>query len=172
MAWARKSTRAAKQKSTIFANDSHLHTFCICVSYAKRFFDTPVRFSMQTVLSFGLLIGCIPIMHSEPQAPAAVRIVVLDDGSARLLEACCPNTRFESLISSDEIAFEILNSRALSMRNASCLLFRSDELSVTSRLFLDRMIAHGVPAIDIVALQQKPNVRQLQMTAGGQRRSN
>ena len=79
------------------------------------------------------------------------RIIALDTGAASLLRACCPKTEFECLIKSTQPSYQTLNSRALSMRNASCVIYRGDRLSFTSQLFLSRMQAHGVHAIDLAA---------------------
>lgn len=44
---------------------------------------------------------------------------------------------------------------ALSVRNAGYLVYRSDQLSLNSRLFRDRLVAHGVHAVDLTRLAEQ-----------------
>ena len=89
------------------------------------------------------------------QGPIEGRVVALDGGSANLLKACCPAMAFESLIQSEDESYQLLNRRAWLMRDTSCLIYRGDQLSMTSQFFLERLAAQGVPAIDIAGYVKK-----------------
>ena len=128
---------------------------------------------MRSIAFCMLVLGIATCIDSPlaAQIPANGRVVALDGGSARLLKACCPTTAFESLIQSDDEPFQVLNQRAWSMRDASCLIYRGDRVTMTSLLFRERLTAQGVPAIDLaaVAVEPKPAPRHLQITDSGTR---
>lgn len=45
------------------------------------------------------------------------------------------------------------------MRDASCLIYRSDKISMISQLFRERLIAQGVPAIDLASYARERNAQ-------------
>ena len=112
---------------------------------------------MRSIIACICTIGVISCFASPLSAQGANkgRIIALDSGSANLLRACCPKTDFECLITSTQTNYQTLNSRALAMRNASCVIYRGDRISFTSQLFLSRMQAHGVHVIDLAAYAAK-----------------
>lgn len=112
-----------------------------------------MRFIIALICTFGIVSCLVPSLSAQDASEG--RIIALDTGSANLLRACCPKTEFECLITSTQSNYQILNSRALSMRNASCVIYRGDRISFTSQLFLSRMQAHGVHAIDLAAYAAK-----------------
>ena len=122
---------------------------------------------MRSIAFCMLVLGIAPCIESPlaAQIPAQGRIVALDGGSANLLKSCCPKTAFESLIQLENEPYQVLNERAWSMRDASCLIYRGDQLSVISRLFRERLTAQGVRAIDLAAyaVERKPVPRQHQI---------
>ena len=106
-----------------------------------------MRFFCSLLLTIGLV--CSDDQWAFAQAELAGGVVALDDGSAELLKLCSPQFAFKSLVRSENESYQSLNDRAWSMRNAGCLVYRGDQLSGTSKLFRDRLIAQGVPAIDL-----------------------
>ena len=127
--------------------------------------------------AFVLLVSSLPCLATSATAQDADqggletqgRVVTLDTGSARLLKAYSPRTDAESLVQFEHQSYQVLNRRALSMKNASLLIFRGDRLSMKSRLFCERLIAQGVPAIDLAAygLEQKSVARQQRIADQG-----
>ena len=95
------------------------------------------------------------LQRRSPGAFPVGRVVALDSGSAKLLKMCFPAMPFQPLIQSGSESFEEINQRALSMRDAGYLVYRSDQLSLNSRLFRDRLVAHGVHAVDLTRLAEQ-----------------
>ena len=112
-----------------------------------------MRFIIALICTFGI-VSCF-VSPLSAQVASEGRIIALDTGSANLLRACCPKTEFECLITSTQSNYQVVNSRALSMRDASCVIYRGDRISFTSQLFLSRMQAYGVHAIDLAAYAAK-----------------
>ena len=115
--------------------------------------ETAMRLITAYIYTAGILL-CVNTSVSA-ESIGEGRIIALDTGSATLLDTCCPTTNYECLIHTNETDYQTINARALSMREASCLIFRGDRLSVTSQLFLDRLRSHGMHCIDLAAYAAK-----------------
>ncbi len=78
-------------------------------------------------------------------------MVALDHSTADLLRACFPTIEFEVLITFENEPNAAINQRAWSTRDADLLVFRSDQISIRSQLFRERLMTQGIRAIDLKA---------------------
>ena len=84
----------------------------------------------------------------EPNPP---RVVALDHSTGDLLRACFPAIEFEVLVQFENEPNAAINRRAWSTRDADVLVFRSDQISITSQLFRERLMTQGIRAVDLKA---------------------
>ena len=90
-------------------------------------------------------------------APAAVvaeernspKVVVLDHPTGDLLRACFPTIDFHVLVQFENESNAAVNRRAWSTRDADVLVFRSDQISIRSQLFRERLMTQGIRVVDL-----------------------
>lgn len=79
------------------------------------------------------------------------KVVALDHPTADLLRACFPAMEFEVLVRFENEPNATINQRAWLTRDADVLVFRSDQISIRSRLFRERLMMQGIRAVDLKA---------------------
>ena len=108
---------------------------------------------MKPAILTAVLWGVVSINGTAltAQEPTDVHVVALDPGTSDLLKSYFPDISFRSLVRIDDEPFERLNQRALSMRNATCLVYRGDVMPLKSQLFRERLVAQGIRTVDLAA---------------------
>ena len=97
-----------------------------------------------------LLVFLAPtvVAAEEPSPP---KVVALDHSTADLLRACFPAMEFQVLVRFENEPNAAINRRAWLTRDADVLVFRSDQISIRSRLFRERLMTQGIRVVDLHA---------------------
>lgn len=94
---------------------------------------------------------------SVAKTPTSGRIVALDEESANLMQSYSPETVIDILIQSETDSYHEISARAWSMRDARYVVYRSDQCSISSQIFQERLVAQGVQAIDLASYVVRKN---------------
>ena len=101
------------------------------------------------------------------QEPSSPKVVALDHSTADLLRACFPAIEFQVVIPFENELNAAINKRAWSTRDADVLVFRSDQMSLRSQLFRERLMTQGIRAVDLKAHISIDRALQFRLDADG-----
>ncbi len=107
---------------------------------------------MRSIFLIQLTFAAITVLSASTtngQESSPSTIVALDQATANLLSPHLP--KLAVIVVSEDEPFGRLNQRALSMLDAEYVVFRSDQISLSSQLFRERLINHGVRGVDLTA---------------------
>ncbi|QEF96286.1 hypothetical protein Mal15_03130 [Stieleria maiorica] len=107
---------------------------------------------MRSVVLLPLLSAAIMVAsasHSVAEENTPTIVVAIDQPTADLWRLHCPESKLEVLVRSDDEAYETINSRVLSARDATYVLFRRDRSSIVSQFFRERICNQGAQSIDL-----------------------
>ncbi|MAI71887.1 MAG: hypothetical protein CMM01_13365 [Rhodopirellula sp.] len=85
------------------------------------------------------------------EEPHSATVVALDHHTGDLLRACFPAVEFQVLVRREDEPNSVVNRRAWSTRDADVLVYRSDQISIRSQLFRERLMTQGIRVVDLNA---------------------
>ncbi len=118
--------------------------------------------------SYRLLFAWLAFLASTvalADEPGPRKVVALDHSTADLLRACFPAIEFEVLVQFENEPSATINRRAWSTRDADVLVFRSDQISIRSQLFRERLMTQGIRTVDLKAHISIKRALQLRLDA-------
>lgn len=134
--------------------------------------QSPHFFSVRhNLTSYRLLFAWLAFLASTvalAEEPSPPKVVALDHSTAGLLRACFPAIEFEVLVQFENESNADINKRAWLTRDADVLVFRSDQISIRSQLFRERLMTQGIRAVDLKAHISINRALQLRLDAEGQ----
>ena len=133
--------------------------------------QSPHFFSVRhNLTSYRLLFAWLAFLVSTvafAEEPGTRKVVALDHSTADLLRACFPTIEFEVLVQFENEPNATINRRAWSTRDADVLVFRSDQISIRSQLFRERLMTQGIRAVDLKAHISINRALQFRLDADG-----
>ena len=133
--------------------------------HSPRFFSVCHKVTSYRVL-FVLLAFLVPTT-TLAKDPSPLKVVALDHSTAHLLRACFPAIEFQVVIQCENESNAAVNERAWSTRDAGVLVFRSDQISIRSQLFRERLLTQGIRAVDLKAHISINRALQFRLDADG-----
>ncbi|MCD0461030.1 hypothetical protein [Roseiconus lacunae] len=102
---------------------------------------------IQAVFAAIALVDFSPVDAQEKTGPV---IVALDQATADLWCSYFPEADLRVVVPNDDLDYAVVNVRALSVCDASYLLYRRDQNSLVTQLFRERIANQGVFSVDLV----------------------